>query len=74
MVERFDVANKDLAPETRDDLFRNIEIIRAARRDIEAQLLQNPDNPRLVEMLMRVHQQELELLKQDFSQIGRSSM
>ena len=72
LVEQFAETNKRLAPETLDDLYRNIEIIENARREIEAQVRQNPENPRLVEMLMRVHQQELELLKQDYLRPGRS--
>ncbi len=70
LVEQFADTNKNLAPDTLSDLYRNIEIIEAARRDIEAQVRQNPENTRLVEMLMRLHQQELELLKQDYTKAG----
>ncbi len=72
LVEQFADTNKHLAPETLDDLYRNIEIIEAARRDIELQVRQNPENTRLVEMLMRLHRQEIDLLKQDYSQAGLS--
>lgn len=72
LVERFTDTNRNLAPETLEELYRNIEIMAQARRDIEAQVRKDPTNPRLVELLMRVHEQELELLKQDFSQPSRS--
>ena len=72
LIERFTDNNRNLAPETLEELYRNIEIMAQARRDIEDQVRQDPTNPRLVELLMRVHEQELELLKQDFSQPSRS--
>jgi hypothetical protein len=71
LVEQFALTNKNLAPDTLNDLYRNIEIIEAARRDIELQVRQNPENTRLVEMLMRLHQQEIELLKQDYTKSGQ---
>ena len=67
LVDQFAEVNKNLAPETLEDLYRNIEIMAQARRDIEGQVRQNPENERLVEMLMRIHEQEIELLKQDYS-------
>lgn len=72
LVDRFTDTNRNLAPETLEELYRNIEIMAQARRDIEDQVRKDPTNPRLVELLMRVHEQELELLKQDFSQPVRS--
>ncbi len=72
LVDQFTENNKQLAPETLNDLYLNIEIMEKARRDIEAQIRQNPDDHRLVEMLMRVHAQEIELLKQDYSKPSRS--
>ncbi|MEO2176644.1 MAG: hypothetical protein ABGY96_21410 [bacterium] len=72
LVEQFAETNKSLSPDTLDDLYRNIEIIENARLEIEAQVRKNPEDPRLVEMLMRVHQQELELLKQDYLKYGHS--
>ena len=71
MVQKFSEVNKELDEQTLNDLYRNLEILAQARRDIEAQVRQNPENRRLVEMLMRIHEQELELLKQDFSRPGR---
>jgi hypothetical protein len=71
LVTRFGQVNENLAPETLDDIYRSLEIMEVARRDIEAQVRKNPDDHRLVEMLMRIHEQELELLRQDFSASGR---
>ncbi len=71
LVQKFSEVNKELDEQTLNDLYRNLEIMEQARRDIEAQVRQNPENRRLVEMLMRIHEQELELLKQDFSRPGR---
>lgn len=67
MVQQFGEVNKTLDPATLQELYRNIEIIEQARKDIEAQLKKNPDNPKLVEMLMWIHGQEVELLKRDFA-------
>lgn len=72
LVDKFTEVNKQLAPETLDELYRNIEIMEKARRDIEAHIRENPDDQRLVEMLMRVHEREIELLVQDYSKAGRS--
>lgn len=71
MVEKFWEVNKDLDEKVREDLYRNLEILEKARRDIEHQVRENPDNRRLIEMLMSIHEQELELLKQDYSRPGR---
>lgn len=70
LVEKFWEVNKGLDEKTRNDLYHNLEILAQARRDIEAQVRENPENRRLVEMLMRIHEQELELLKQDYSRPG----
>ncbi len=71
LVTRFNQVNENLAPETLEDIYRNLEIMEAARRDIEARARQDPDDHRLVEMLMKIHEQELELLRQDFTPSGR---
>ncbi len=70
LVQKFSEVNKDLDEQTLSDLYRNLDILAQARRDIEAQVRANPDNQRLVESLMRIHKQELDLLKQDYSQPG----
>jgi hypothetical protein len=72
LVERFTETNRNLAPATLEELYRNIEILAQARRDTESQVRQDPTNRRLVEQLMRIHEQELALLKQDFSQPSRA--
>lgn len=71
MVDQFRETNKNLDQATLDDLYRNIEIMAKAKKDIETQVRANPENTKLVEMLMRVHERELKLLKQDYSQPGR---
>lgn len=68
LVRQFNETNQNLDPAVLEDIYRNIELMELARRDIEAQVRENPGNQRLVEMLMRIHEQELELLKQDFTQ------
>lgn len=67
MVQQFNETNEGLDPATMQEIYRNIEIMAQARRDIEAQVRANPENERLVEMLMRIHEQEIELLKQDYT-------
>ncbi len=67
LVQQFNETNQSLDPAVLEDIYQNIEIMAQARRDIEAQVRANPENQRLVEMLMRIHEQELELLKQDFT-------
>ncbi|MCB1644716.1 MAG: hypothetical protein KDI36_04650 [Pseudomonadales bacterium] len=72
MVAKFTQVNSDLAPETLDVLYQNIDILAQARQQIEAQIRENPGDPQLVEMLMSIHEQELELLKQDYLAPSRS--
>lgn len=67
MAQNFGEINKSLDPETLNELFRNLAIIEQARKDIEAQVRANPENPKLIEMLMWIHRKEVELLKQDFT-------
>lgn len=70
LVQKFSEVNKALDDQTLEDLYRNLEIMAQARHELEAQVRRNPENRRLVEMLMRIHEQELELLRQDFSRPG----
>ena len=72
MMEEFFTGNESLDKKTKDDLFRNLDILAQARTDLERQVRENPDNRRLVEMLMTIHEQELELLKQDYTRPSRS--
>lgn len=65
-IQQFEAANRGLDRETLLLLRKNIEIIEKARKEIELALLANPENLRLIDMLMRVHQQELNLLNQNY--------
>ncbi|MCH7742315.1 MAG: hypothetical protein IIB71_06585 [Proteobacteria bacterium] len=71
LVQKFSEVNRELDDQTLEDLYRNLEIMAQARQELEVQVRRNPENRRLVEMLMRIHEQELELLRQDFSRPGR---
>lgn len=66
MVVQFDRVNSGLQTATRDDLMRNLDILRQARMDLEQELLLDPGNQRARQMLIRLHEQELALLKQDY--------
>lgn len=68
LMQKFNEANRNLDPATRDDLYRNFEIMEQARRQIEAQVRAHPEDRRLLELLMKVNQQELDLLRQDYTQ------
>ena len=70
LVQKFGEVNKNLDEQTLDDLYRNLDILESARKEIEAQVRENPENRKLVETLMRIHEQELDLLRQDFSRSG----
>lgn len=71
-VQRFTRTNRDLDPATLDDLYRNFEIMENARRDIERQLKANPNDQRLLEMRSRIREQELTLLRQNYTKPGLS--
>ncbi len=73
MVEEFSKVNQGLPEETMNDLYRNLQIMEQARLELERAVENDPDNHRLLEMLMKVHEQELELLHEDFYQAGRDS-
>jgi len=72
LVQEFGKTNENLDPVVLEDLYKNIEIMEQARREIEDQVRKNPENRRLVEMLMNIHERELELLKRDYTQPTRS--
>ena len=67
LLEKFAQANRGLEPAALDDLHRNLEIMENARREIERQIRENPGDSHLVELLMKVHEQELDLLKRDYT-------
>ncbi len=68
----FGETNKSLDDETLDDLYRNIRIMRDAGLELERLVRAHPEERKYVEMLMRVHEQELELLKRDYTGEGQS--
>lgn len=72
LVRAFEEANKDLDAETIALIYRNVEIINQAKRELEAELRKNPENQRLMKMLMRIHQQELDLLNHKYLANTRS--
>lgn len=72
MYEEFTKTNAFLDERTKNDLYQNLEILEQARTELERQVQENPDDQALMQMLIRVHQQELELLRQDFSRASRS--
>jgi hypothetical protein len=72
MLASFTEANKDLAPATLEVLYRNLDLLAAARRDIEEQVRAHPEDSRLVTKLIQIHEQELTLLKQDYMAQGLS--
>jgi hypothetical protein len=63
---QFEQTNKELDPETVKLLYRNIEIIEKARKEIEFALMATPENEQLLGMLLRLHEQELDLLNQSY--------
>ena len=66
LLVKFTETNKYLGADTLNNVYANLEVLAQARREIEAQLHDTPQDGRLLEQLMRIHEQELELLKQDF--------
>lgn len=72
MVEEFNRVNHTLDEKTMTELHRNLEILEQARKELEMQVRKNPENTRLMELLMKVHEQELDLLKQDFTRPSTS--
>jgi len=72
MLASFTQANKDLPPATLAVLYHNLDLLAAARRDIEAQVKDHPQDSRLVAKLIQIHEQELTLLKQDYMAQGLS--
>jgi hypothetical protein len=67
MMEQFTRVNQSLDERARTELYRNLEIIEKARSELEIQLRENPDDHHLMEMFMKVQEQELDLLRRDFS-------
>lgn len=72
MLERFDRVNSGLEEATRLDLMRNLDILKNARLELERDLRADPTNQRARQMLIRVHEKELALLRQDYLAPARS--
>lgn len=72
LVRQFEQEKRNLDPELAELVSRNLQIIDRAKAELEQALERDPDNPRLLEMLMRVNQQELDLLSRDLVAPGRS--
>lgn len=72
MVDEFTRVNHSLDNETKTELYRNLKILAEARGRLEAEVRTNPENPRLRELLIKLHEQELALLRQDFTRPSRS--
>lgn len=72
MVDQFNRVNSGLEVATRNDLMRNLDIMREARQNLERELELDPGNQRARQMLIRLHEQELALLKQDYLGPARS--
>jgi len=72
LVRQFEERNRDIDPELADLVYRNLQIIDEAKSQLERALERDPENQRLLEMLMRVNQQELELLTRNLVTANRS--
>lgn len=64
--------NQELGEGTLDELHRNLAIIRRANLELEHLVRENPENRRYVELLIRVQEQELEMLNRDYGRETRS--
>jgi len=67
MVEEFNRVNGRLDEKTMTVLHENLEILAQARAGLEQQVRDNPENQRLLELLLKIHEQELELLQRDYT-------
>ena len=53
-----------LSPESREEVLKNLEVIREAINDINAALEEDPDNAMLQELLLRTYREELEVMRE----------
>jgi hypothetical protein len=72
MLATFRAVNASLDQNTRDELYRNLEIMARARSEIEAQVRDNPQDRELVASLLRLQQWELRLLSEDYASPGNT--
>lgn len=72
LEETFVATHQELGESTMEELHRNLGIIRRANLELERLVREQPENRRYVELLMRVQEQELELLNRDYGRETRS--
>jgi hypothetical protein len=63
VVARFEEQVERLSPAEREDVERSLEVIRGAIDDINAALLQDPDNTLLQDLLMKTYHEELNVMR-----------
>jgi hypothetical protein len=63
VVARFEQQVERLSPAEREDVERSLEVIRGAIDDINAALLQDPDNTLLQDLLMKTYHEELNVMR-----------
>ena len=63
---QFTRMNRLLPDETLNDLHWNFQLLEEAREGLESAIRKDPDNRRLLAMLMKLQEQELDLMKEVF--------
>ena len=63
LLARFEQELERLSPEERQDVEQSLAVIRGAIDDINAALLQDPDNTLLQELLMKTYHEELNVMR-----------
>lgn len=66
LYQRFEARRGDMDPAVEAEIRRNLKLMERARQDIEMLLARNSESQRLLLRLMRVQQQELDLLRADY--------
>jgi hypothetical protein len=63
VIAQFEQEVERLSPEERQDIEQSLEVIRGAIDDINAALLQDPDNALLQDLLMKTYHEELIVMR-----------
>ena len=63
VLEQFEQEVERLSPQERQDVEQSLEVIRGAIDDINAALLQDPDNALLQDLLMKTYHEELNVMR-----------
>jgi hypothetical protein len=63
LLARFEQELERLSPEERQDVEQSLAVIRGAIDDINAALLQDPDNTLLQDLLMKTYHEELNVMR-----------